>query len=169
MPRNAPILNDLSPARRPYQPSGQCERFFYCHDPEVLTRPAGTGKSRACLEKLFACATKYAEMRGLIVRKTRESLTESGLVTWEDKVVPENHPILRDGGQRKMRQSYQFDNGSCIVVGGMDKASKTLSTEFDLIYVQEAIELTQHDWEMLTRPLRNGSHAVSANHRRYQP
>lgn len=147
----------LVPENRPFQPYGKAEEFLYCRAPEVLlSGPAGTGKSRACLEKLHICAQKYDGMRGLIVRKTRESLTESALVTFEEKVVPQNHYILRTGGQRKMRQSYLYSNGSSIVVGGMDKPSKTLSTEFDLIYVQEAIELTEHDWEMLTRPLRNG-------------
>ena len=145
------------PENRPYQPRGRAEELLYCKAPEVLlSGPAGTGKSRANLEKLHLCCQKYPGMRGLIVRKTRESCTESALVTFEEKVVPRNHPILQSGGQRKMRQAYQYPNGSTIVVGGMDKPSKTLSTEFDIIYVQEAIELTENDWEMLTRPLRNG-------------
>jgi phage terminase large subunit len=38
----------------------------------------------------------------------------------------------------------------------MDKATKVMSTEYDLIYVQEAIELTENDWESLTTRLRNG-------------
>jgi phage terminase large subunit len=127
-----------------------------CQNAEVLiSGPAGTGKSRACLEKLHLCAEKYAGMRGLIVRKTRESLTESGLVTFETKVVPEGHPIL-GGPQRNFRQVYRYPNGSQIVVGGMDKASKVMSTEYDLIYVQEAIELLEEDFESLSTRLRNG-------------
>jgi phage terminase large subunit len=49
-----------------------------------------------------------------------------------------------------------FPNGSEVVVGGLDAAQKVMSTEFDLIYVQEAIELTEDDWELLTTRLRNG-------------
>lgn len=41
-------------------------------------------------------------------------------------------------------------------MGGMDKSTKIMSTEFDLIYVQEAIELAEDDWEALTTRLRNG-------------
>jgi PBSX family phage terminase large subunit len=114
-----------------------------------------TGKSIAALMKLYLCAWKYPGMRALIVRKTRESLTEAALVTWEEKVVPEGHPMLV-GPQRRLRQVYRYGNGSEIVVGGLDKASKVMSTEYDLIFVQEAIELTEVDWASLLTRLRNG-------------
>jgi PBSX family phage terminase large subunit len=55
-----------------------------------------------------------------------------------------------------MRQAYHYPNGSEIVVGGLDKPSKVMSTEYDGIYVQEAIELFENDWESLTTRLRNG-------------
>lgn len=91
----------------------------------------------------------------MIVRKTRTSVTDSALVTYEEKVLPERHECL-NGPKREQRHIYRYRNGSEVVVGGLDNPSKTLSTEFDLIYVQEAIELSENDWEMLTRPLRNG-------------
>lgn len=121
----------------------------------MVSGPAGTGKSRACLEKLHYLAESTPGLRALIVRKTRESLTESGLVTFEEKVVPAGHPIL-DGAQRRMRQAYHYPNGSEIVVGGLDKPGKIMSTEYDLAYVQEAIELNEDAWEALTTRLRNG-------------
>jgi hypothetical protein len=37
----------------------------------------------------------------------------------------------------------------------MDKPSKIMSTEYDIIYVQEAIELDENDWESLSTRLRN--------------
>lgn len=120
----------------------------------LLSGPAGTGKTMALLTKLFLAAEKYPRMRGLICRKTRASLTEAALVTWEEKILPEGHSALI-GPTRGHRTTYQFPNGSVIVVGGMDKAQKIMSTEYDLIYVQEAIELTEHDWESLTTRLRN--------------
>jgi phage terminase large subunit len=120
----------------------------------MLSGPAGTGKSRGCLEKLHKAACTYPGMRGLIVRKTRESLTEAALVTFEDKVVPEGTLWIANQ-QRRVRQSYELPNRSSIVVGGLDKVEKVMSTEYDLIYVQEARELTEHDWESLTTRLRN--------------
>lgn len=150
------IPEEVKPCHKFYQPYGIAEQLLYCKAPVVfLSGPAGTGKSRACLEKLHLCAEKYAGMRGLMVRKTRESLTESGLVTFEEKVVPVGHPIL-DGPQRRMRQAYHYPNGSEIVVGGMDKASKVMSTEYDMVYVQEGIELTVDDLESLDTRCRNG-------------
>jgi PBSX family phage terminase large subunit len=153
----SPAADDLKPEHRPYRPVGKALDLLHYKGTEVvMSGPAGTGKSRAGLEKLHLCAEKYAGMRGLIVRKTRESLTEAALVTWEQHVVPAGHPILAAGGQRRMRQAYQYPNGSSIVVGGLDKAQKVMSTEYDTIYVQEGIELVVEDWESLTTRLRNG-------------
>jgi phage terminase large subunit len=42
------------------------------------------------------------------------------------------------------------------MIGGMDKPTKVMSSEYDVIYVQEAIELNTTDWENLTTRLRNG-------------
>lgn len=146
----------VTSANRPYKPYGAAEDALYCRNNELLlSGPAGTGKSRGLLEKLHYCAEKYPEMRGLILRKTRASLTDSGLVTFEDKVLPEGHPAL-GRIKRENRHSYNYPNGSELVVGGLDKATRVMSTEYDMIYVQEAIELTEDDWENLTTRLRNG-------------
>jgi hypothetical protein len=143
------------PAQRAYQPHGVALDLFYGKQPElVLSGPAGTGKSRACLEKLHLCAMKYAGMRGLIIRKTRESLSEAALVTFEDKVLHEYDPI-KEGPRRNFRQAYHYPNKSEIVVGGLDKPGKIMSTEYDVIYVQEATELDLVDWLSLTTRLRN--------------
>ena len=59
-------------AQKAYGPRGGAKALFYCKDSEVLLAgPAGTGKSRAALEKLHLLALKYPGLRGLMVRKTR--------------------------------------------------------------------------------------------------
>jgi phage terminase large subunit len=165
MTTSPPIPDDLRataeeasrPGARPYRPYGSALAAMRARESEcLLSGPAGTGKSRACLEKLHLAAQNYPGMRALIVRKSRESLTETALVTFETHVVEPDHVILATGGQRRMRQSYQYPNGSSIVVGGIDKPGKIMSTEYDLVYTQEAIELTENDWESLTTRLRNG-------------
>ncbi len=139
-----------------YEPRGAARELFYCRAGEVLVEgPAGTGKTRAVLEKVHLCMLKYPGARGLIVRKTRASMTESVLVTFEEKVLAEGDPIKRRGGSRKLRQSYTYGNGSHLVVGGMDNAARIMSTEFDVIAAFEATELTEDDWERLTTRLRN--------------
>jgi PBSX family phage terminase large subunit len=147
---------EITAANRPFRPYGANKEIFSDRSKELLlVGPAGTGKSRAILEKCFAMAEKYPRSRGLFLRQTRHSLTESGLVTWEEKVVPEKHPIL-NGPARLNRHSYVFPNGSEIILGGMDKPTKVMSTEYDWAYIQEAIELTEEAWEAVTSRLRNG-------------
>lgn len=146
----------ISEAMRPFRPYGAALEAMIAHDAEVLFEgPAGTGKSLAHLNKIFIQAENYPGCRILMVRKTRASLTESTMVTFENKVVPEGHKCL-DGANRQNRHSYVFPNGSEIVLGGMDRLTRILSTDYDVVYVSEAIELAEDEWETLTTRLRNG-------------
>lgn len=117
--------------------------------------PAGTGKSRAILQKLHFCAQKYPGMRGLITRKTRHSISQTAMVTFEKKVLPEGW-LDKYVHFNTTEQQYEYVNGSIIAVGGMDKPSKVMSSEWDMIYPQEATELLEEDWQALTTRLRNG-------------
>lgn len=143
-----------------YAPRGAARTLLESRAGEVLlSGPAGTGKSRACLEKLNLVALKYPGMRGLIVRKTAVSLGASALVTWREKVAAEglSTGLLHwYGGSQQEAAGYRYDNGSIINVGGMDNPTKIMSTEYDVAYVQEAVELTKNDWEAITSRLRNG-------------
>ncbi|GAA4393531.1 PBSX family phage terminase large subunit [Hymenobacter koreensis] len=149
MSQRLTLTPELQLKHKPYQPFGAAIGYLYDQYGEVLLEgPAGTGKSRVNLEKVHLICEKYPNTRVLIVRKTRVSCTESVLVTFEEKVLPEGS-YLTDGAQRENRRSYQYRNGSSIVVGGMDKASRFMSTEFDLIYIPEATEFTEAEWESL--------------------
>lgn len=129
--------------------------LWRCRSGEILyDGPAGTGKTRAVLEKVNLAAMKYEGARILIARKTRASMTQSVLVTFEDKVCP-RWPWVTNV-KRTHRESYSYPNGSEIVVGGLDKPERILSTEYDLIVAHQAEELTENDWEMLLTRLRNG-------------
>lgn len=152
-------LNPPGPVHR-YQPHGTCIELFKFRGDEVLfAGPAGTGKSRACLEKLHMMALMNPGVRGLIVRKTLASLGSTALVTFEDHVAKEhlaNGEMKWFGGSPKEAACYKYKNGSVIVVGGMDKSMKIMSSEYDVVYAQEATELTETDWEAITTRLRNG-------------
>ncbi|MBS1914611.1 MAG: phage terminase large subunit [Bacteroidetes bacterium] len=135
--------------------------MFGAHEREVLIEgPAGTGKTRAVLEKIYLLATKYPGIRVLVCRKSRTSMTESVLVTWEEKVIPAGHPCLLGVSgrrlQRSQRRSYWFPNGSQIVVAGIDDNADVMSTEFDVIAAFEATQLAEADWDALLTRLRNG-------------
>lgn len=146
--------------RHHYRPRGQAARLMEYRGPEVLlSGPAGTGKSRACLEKLHALMLLNPGARGLILRKTLASLGSTGLVTWREHVAKESieaGDVVWYGGSQQESPQYRYTNGSVVVVGGMDKATRIMSSEYDVVYVQEAIELTETDWESITTRLRNG-------------
>lgn len=142
-----------------YQPRGACARAIECRLPELLVSgPAGTGKSRALLEKVHMLALLHPGMQALLVRKVRDTLSGSILKTWREFVIPEAKAAgicEFYGGSAEEPPQYRYNNGSTVVLAGMDKASKQLSTEYDIIYVNEAVELTEHDWEVLLGRLRH--------------
>jgi PBSX family phage terminase large subunit len=145
--------------RHAYLPRGTQLEAITARESEVLyCGAAGTGKSRACLEKAHLMCLTFPGMRVLFVRKTQVSLVESGLVTFKRDVVRDmlDREVRWYGGSGSEPAAFRYSNGSVIIIGGMDKASKVLSTEYDLIYVQEATELEEDDWETLTTRLRNG-------------
>jgi phage terminase large subunit len=124
----------------------------------IISGPAGTGKTRAILEWIHRrCATEKG-LRVLMLRKTLESLKASGLITYTTQVLYQFDGKKSDadgvtyyGGStiRPADFTYQ-DTGSKIVVAGMDRLSKVLSTEWDVVYVNEITELTLPEYEQLS-------------------
>jgi PBSX family phage terminase large subunit len=139
------------PGEQPYQPRGGALELWRSKRREVLLAgPAGTGKSRAALEKINLVAMQKP-IRAAIVRKTRAAITQSAMVTFETKVLTRPSAVK----WHETDQEYRYPNGARVVVGGLDNPDKIGSTEFDLVYVQEATELESDDWGMLLRGLRN--------------
>lgn len=144
---------------RQYAFRGAARELFSCRSPEVLiVGAAGTGKSFAALVKIhmMMLATPYA--KALLVRKTHVSLTATGLATFRDHVIAEalaNGSVWWYGGSGSIPPGFVYSNGSTVSVGGMDNPTKIMSSEYDVIYVQEATELTRDDWEKCSTRLRN--------------
>jgi PBSX family phage terminase large subunit len=137
-----------------YRPYGGCLRAWQSRDKEVLLAgPAGTGKSRAILEKLHYLADTF-ECRILIARQTRASITDTTLVTFEDHVVPFGHECLSQAS-RENRHSYRYPSGAEIVIGGFDQPTRMLSSEYDIVYIPEATEVNKKAWETVLTRLRN--------------
>lgn len=140
-----------------YAGRGAALELMSRRDNEVLlSGPAGTGKSRACLEKLNLAALKYPGMRGLIVRQVRDTLASTALETFEKFVIPEllsAEAVIYRAGSGRHPARYVYNNGSEIWLAGLDKPSKIMSSEFDMIYVQEAVETKPSGWEALTTRL----------------
>jgi PBSX family phage terminase large subunit len=110
------------------------------------------------MEKLHMMMLLTPGARGLIVRKSATSLSSTALDTWRKFVAKEAidaGDVAYYGGSAQEPASYRYKNGSIVAIGGLDKVSKIMSAEFDVIYVQEATELSENDWETLTTRLRN--------------
>ncbi len=122
------------------------------HGEVLLSGAAGTGKSRACMIKLHTAALKYPGADLLVVRKRAKTLSSSFTTEWESLVAAElaTGAVKYYGGSARKPAQYQYENGSTVTLGGMDLAIKVMSTQRDMIYVQEATELTVNDWESLT-------------------
>lgn len=145
--------------RHEYAPRGGCKEVFESREAEVLVSgPAGTGKSRACLEKVFMVCMLTKNTRALILRKTQRSLGSTALVTWRNFVVKEaleTGEVVYYGGSSQEAAQYRFKNGSTVTIGGLDNPTRIMSSEYDIVYVQEATEITITDLEFIKTRLRN--------------
>lgn len=160
----ANTLNDVKKATgtvhtHVYAPRGGCLEVFNARDDEVLiSGPAGTGKSRACLEKINAVCLATPNTRALLLRKTLRSLGSTALVTWRNFVIKElmlTGDVVYYGGSSEEPPQYRYSNGSRVVIGGLDNPTRIMSSEYDIVYVQEATEITVEDLEFIKTRLRN--------------
>lgn len=137
-----------------YKPSENVLRnVIYSTEPELfVSGPAGTGKSRAILEKIYMTLCKYEGARALIFRKIKSTLNNTGLITWERHVLPANLRIRR----HSKLDNYTLPNGSVLDIAGMDDPEKIKSGEWDMAFGQEITECDEADWDMVSSRLRNG-------------
>ena len=144
------------PSPRPELRGDNAEAYKYRGREALVVGPAGSGKTLMALLKIYWACRKWPGTRCLILRQTRASLTESVLVTWERDILGPAHPILlKNPNLRETRKAYRFPNDSVVVVGGLDRPDKTLSSEYELVYINEVTELKTKDaWETLQRALR---------------
>lgn len=123
----------------------------------IYSGPAGTGKTRTLLEYIHQ-RCQSDRLRVLFLRKTEESLKTSALVTFREQVLYQfdgKRSILDGvtffGGNKLLPAQFTYDKtGSVIVLGGVDNPEKIKSSEWDIVFVNEATELTLNEWEMIT-------------------
>jgi len=131
-----------------YEFRGGPAAFIEDHSPEVIVEgPAETGKTVAACMKLHICASKYSGAQIVIARKIQADIYGSVMQTFER--IVDGAPINRYGGDQKPER-YIYPNGSVIWLAGLDKPGKVLSSEKDIIYVNQAEELKLDSWETIT-------------------
>lgn len=122
-----------------YHPYGASAELFATRAPEVLIEgSAGTGKSRACLEKIHLQAMKYPNARIILVRKYRQDLTESAIQTLENHVFAPEDGVTKLGGSQV--QHYDYPNGSRIIIAGLDRDAKVMSAEYDCLVGETIVD-----------------------------
>lgn len=137
-----------------YEPRGAAKELMTCKSEIILLEgPAGTGKSLGALQKIHYCALKYPGSRILCLRKTRVSIRQSLRITWENVVRPHLNGVKFN----KDDSEYRYPNGSIVAMGGLDKATKLMSSEWDMVFIQEATEVTEQDVENVSTRLRYGN------------
>ena len=136
-------------------PIGAIRDSWVCKKNFVIYGAAGTGKTFASLYRLVHYGTKYKGSRILLARKTRSSMTQTVLATWENDVLKPGHPSLLGGGDKQNRASYILPGGTEVVIGGLDNLDRIMSANYDYIYVPEALEITTDDYQKLNTRLRN--------------
>jgi phage terminase large subunit len=134
---------------RDFEVFGGVREFVNYRGPEAIVHgPAETGKTIGALYKLHICADTYPNASIVIARKTLSSTYSTVLQTFQNKVLRDLPGVDPYGGSKP--EWFDYPNGSRIWMAGLDKSSKILSAEHDVIYVNQAEELTLDDWETLT-------------------
>jgi hypothetical protein len=136
---------------------GGARELMAVRDFEVcLDGPAGTGKTLAAWWKVHLALLKYPGARALALRKSHASLVSTALVIYRKEVL---HPALGVrffGGNSEKPPMYIYPNGSEMLLGGLDRPGKVMSSAYDLIYVNEANDLKIDEYELPFTRLRNG-------------
>lgn len=143
------------------------KRFLESTKDEILYSGAvGAGKSFMGCSKGLMLNLRYPGNWGLIVRKEYSALKATTLRTLTNDVLPKDWVIAHKKTDHEIiHRTGQYDSDgneiySHIFYFGMDKRAdqdyptKILSSQFGWIFVDEGIELTQEDWDVLATRLR---------------
>lgn len=123
----------------------------------LLTGSAGGGKSRLAAEKIHAYLKKYPGAMGLMLRKTRNSMTNS-TVLFMDRAVIGNDPQVK---HYPSKSRFEYANGSILAYGGManDEQREQIRSigqdgSVDVVWMEEATRFTEDDFNEVRSRMR---------------
>lgn len=132
-----------------YQPTGRANEFHgsdaFVH---VLVGGLGSGKSYAAIKELEQCGLEYSGMPMAVYRKTMPALRDSTLHEFKSHIASEV------GIYKEKLEKFLFYNGSFINFRGLDDPTKSKSTEYALIVMEEAEEFSKEDFDTLKQRVR---------------
>jgi len=115
----------------------------------LLTGSAGGGKSRLAAEKVHAFMLKYPGAMGLMLRKARETMTNSTVLFYERLIVGGDPRCIH----KQTKNRFEYSNGSILAYGGMydekqRQKVRSIGIEggLDIIWFEEAIAFEEKDF-----------------------
>lgn len=123
----------------------------------LLEGSAGGGKSRLAAEKINAYMKRYKGATGVMLRKTRESMTNS-TVLFMDKTVVDDDPFVT---HVPSKHRFEYTNGSILAYGGLadEKQREQIKSigaagGIDIAWIEEATALKLDDFQMVQSRMR---------------
>ena len=136
-----------------YHPRGGAKELFHDRSPAIcIWGEKGTGKSLSVLQKQHLQLSKYAGAHMFMSRKTRASMTNSCLETFQRHVLKPPDKVHF----HKQDQQFLYPNGSFYAVVGLDNPERLNSTDWDGGFIQEVTECNKQDWEIASACCRFG-------------
>lgn len=151
-----PVKRMLLSIERTGRKTCQCIRVDHPDHLYLTNHFVVTHNTLAACWKLHDVAMGVPGVRILMARKVLEDLKTGALATYTNHVKPELDGVITFGGNRFYPGEFRYPNGSVIHVVGMDKPGKVMSAEYDIIFVNEATEISEQVWQALKSRLRNG-------------
>lgn len=123
----------------------------------LCTGSKGGAKSRGAAEKIHAYHLKYPKSTGLVVRKTRETMTNSTILFFQTQVVVDDPRVRWNGSAHR----FEYANSSILAFGGMKDAEQREAVRsigqaggLDYIWMEEANAFESDDFGELIGCLR---------------
>ena len=114
--------------------------------------PAGTAKTHHCVMKGHKLACIYPKSVGVFIRKVKESIKRTVIPTYYDVLGynPQTNPQFVKGFGNTQPTEFHYSNGSFVFLVGLNDPKQLDSLQADWFYVNQAEELEESDWEIIT-------------------
>jgi PBSX family phage terminase large subunit len=117
------------------------------HFEVIIKGPAETGKTYAACYFIDWVLRSYPHVQAVLARKIRDTLVPTVLQTYL-KIIADKPDVVSYGGKKP--EWFDYSNGSRLWLAGLDDPGKALSSERDIVYINQCEEVNIHDWETLT-------------------
>jgi PBSX family phage terminase large subunit len=116
------------------------------HFEVIIAGSAETGKTFAACYFIDWVLRSYPHVQAVLARKVRDTLVPTVLQTYL-KIIASKPDVVSYGGKKP--EWFDYSNGSRLWLAGLDDPGKALSSERDIVYINQCEELNLADWETL--------------------